>query len=58
MQAAKGAGFSVAGMPPSLAARGGYSAMDWRFDGFGPGNLTWRRLKSMVDALAQKQDGA
>jgi len=49
MEAAKAAGITTAGMPPSLSARGGFSAMDWRFDGFGAGSLTWKRLKSMTE---------
>lgn len=51
MEAAKGAGLYVAGVPPSLAARGGYSAMDAGFDGFGAGGgLTWRRLRSILQS--------
>ena len=53
MEDAKGAGVLTAGVPPSLAARGGYSAMDAHFDGFGAGGgLTWRKLKGMLDARA------
>lgn len=51
MQAAKGAGLYTAGVPPSLAARGGYTAMDASFDGFGPGGgITWRKLKFILEA--------
>lgn len=51
MEAAKGAGMMVAGVPPSLAARGGYAAADAMFDGFGAGGgLTWRKTKAMLDA--------
>ena len=51
MEAAKGVGMLVAGVPPSLAKRGGYSAMDAGFDGFGAGGgLTWRKVKAMVEA--------
>ena len=51
MVAAKGAGMLVAGVPPSLAKRGGYEAMDAGFDGFGSGGgLSWRKLKSILAA--------
>ena len=50
MEAGKGVGMLVAGVPPSLAARGGYSAMDSGFDGYGAGGgLTGRKLKIMLD---------
>jgi hypothetical protein len=53
MEAGKGAGMMTAGVPPALAARGGYTAMDARFDGIGAGGgLTWRKLKGMLDARA------
>lgn len=51
MESAKGAGLYTAGVPPSLAARGGYTAMDSSYDGFGAGSgLTWRRLKSILES--------
>lgn len=55
MEAAKGAGLMTAGVPPSLAKRGGYGkAMDAGFDGFGPGGgLTWRKLKAMMQSRQQ-----
>lgn len=51
MEAGKGAGMLVAGVPPSLAARGGYAAANAMFDGFGSGGgLTWRKAKAMMEA--------
>lgn len=51
MESAKGAGLFTAGVPPSLTARGGYTAMDASFDGFGAGGgLTWRRLSRALDS--------
>ena len=56
MSAAKSCGVLVAGVPPSLAKRGGYSAMDAGFDGFGAGGgLTWRKAKIMLDARKNKE---
>lgn len=55
MEAAKAAGLYTAGVPPSLTARGGYSAMDVGFDGFGAGGgLTWRKLKSKMMRTANE----
>lgn len=49
MESAKMAGLKTFGVPPSLAARGGYTAMDAGFDGFGAGGgLTWRKLKAIL----------
>lgn len=57
MEAAKAAGMYTAGVPPSLTARGGYSAMDVGFDGFGAGGgLTWRKLKSKMMKKADEKD--
>lgn len=51
MESAKTAGMLAAAVPPSLAARGGYTAADVSFDGFGPGGgVTWRKLKAMLQA--------
>lgn len=51
MECAKGAGLFTAGVPPSLTARGGYTAMDASFDGFGAGGgLTWKRLSRALDS--------
>lgn len=55
-EGAKSAGLFVAGVPPSLAARGGYSAMDVKFDGMGPGGLTWRKLKSLLENRLAQDD--
>lgn len=49
MSSAKSAGLYTCGVPPSLQARGGYTAADGLFDGFGAGGgLTWRRLQSKL----------
>lgn len=57
MEAAKGVGMLVAGVPPSLAARGGYSAMDAGFDGFGAGGgLTWRKAKAMLESKKKREE--
>lgn len=54
MSAAKSAGLLVAAVPPSLAARGGYESADAQFDGFGAGGgVTWRKLRSMLEAKPQ-----
>jgi hypothetical protein len=51
MEAARGAGLLVAGVPPSFAARGSFAAADAAFDGFGSGSgLSWRRLAAMLEA--------
>lgn len=56
MESAKGAGMFTAGVPPSLAARGGYTAMDAGYDGFGAGGgLTWRRLNSILDSRMKSE---
>ena len=49
MQAAAAVGIFTAGVPPSLAKRGGYAAMQAGFDGFGPGGgVTYRKLQGMM----------
>ena len=51
MSSAKSAGLFTCGVPPSLQGRGGYTAADGIFDGFGAGGgLTWRRLESKLAA--------
>lgn len=55
MRTGQAAGLFVAGVPPSFAARGGYDAADAIFDGYGAGNLTWRKVKAMIDAKKAKQ---
>jgi len=38
------------GVPPSVSMRGGFSAADAIFDGFGAGGgLTWRKARLMLD---------
>lgn len=57
MEAAKTAGLMAAAVPPSLAARGGYSAADASFDGYGAGGgVTWRKLKAMMQARAAEAE--
>ena len=60
MSAAKTLGMVVAAVPPSLAARGGYScSSDAQFDGFGAGGgVTWRKLRLMLEARRQQQQQA
>lgn len=56
MEAGKSVGMLTLGVPPSVAARGGFSAADALFDGYGPGGgLTWHKAKIM---LAKKQQQA
>lgn len=51
MECAKGAGLFTAGVPPSLTARGGYTAVDASYDGFGAGGgLTWKRLSRALES--------
>jgi hypothetical protein len=55
MEAGKGVGMFVAGVPPSLAQRGGFAAADASFDGFGAGGgLTWRKAKAMLESKNKK----
>jgi hypothetical protein len=50
MSSAKGAGLYTCAVPPSLQARGGYTAADGMYDGFGAGGgLTWARLQRRLD---------
>jgi len=54
MSSAKSAGLFTCGVPPSLQGRGGYTAADGIFDGFGAGGgLTWRRLSKSLAARRQ-----
>ncbi|KAI7835411.1 hypothetical protein COHA_010685 [Chlorella ohadii] len=60
MEAGKSAGMLTLGVPPSVAQRGGFSAADALFDGYGPGGgLTWHKAKLMLqkhqDKLAAAQ---
>ncbi|KAG7671940.1 hypothetical protein Ndes2526B_g07123 [Nannochloris sp. 'desiccata'] len=55
MEAGKGVGMFVAGVPASRGKRGGYSAADGSFDGFGAGGgLTWRKAKTMLESKNKK----
>lgn len=50
MSSAKGAGLLTCAVPPSLQARGGYTAADGMYDGFGAGGgLTWGRMLRKLD---------
>lgn len=49
MEAGKSVGMLALGVPPSVAMRGGFSAADGIFDGYGPGGgLTWHKAKLML----------
>jgi len=51
MSSAKGAGLFTCAVPPSLQARGGYTAADGMYDGFGAGGgLTWSRVQRQLEA--------
>lgn len=60
MEAARGAGQYCVAVPPSLSARGKFSAADVQFDGFGPGGgATWPRVKAqLLQRLEQRQQQA
>lgn len=50
MEAVKSVGMLALGVPPSVAMRGGFSAADAIFDGFGPGGgLTWKKAKLILE---------
>jgi beta-phosphoglucomutase-like phosphatase (HAD superfamily) len=56
MEAGKGVGMFVAGVPASRGKRGGFSAADGSFDGFGAGGgLTWRKAKTMLESKNKKK---
>lgn len=56
MEAGKGVGMFVAGVPASRSKRGGFSAADGSFDGFGAGGgLTWRKAKTMMESQNKKK---
>ncbi len=47
------------GVPPSVAMRGGFSAADAIFDGFGAGGgLTWRKARLILDRRNAQQGSA
>lgn len=55
-EAGKSAGMLTLGVPPSVAMRGGFSAADGIFDGYGAGGgLTWRKARIMHEKHAEKQ---
>jgi hypothetical protein len=57
MEAGKGVGMWVAGVPPALFKKGGFGAADATFDGFGSGGgLTWRKAKAMVESKNTKRN--
>jgi hypothetical protein len=59
MESAAAVGVFNAGVPPSFAGRGGYSAMDAGFDGFGRGGgVYWEKVKLMARSKQAKQGGA
>ena len=48
-------GMLTLGVPPSVAMRGGFSAADAIFDGFGAGGgLTWRKARLILDKRNEK----
>jgi hypothetical protein len=48
-EAAKSAGMLALAVPPNVASRGGFSAADAVFDGYGAGGgLTWRKAKLLL----------
>jgi beta-phosphoglucomutase-like phosphatase (HAD superfamily) len=56
MEAGKSAGMLTLGVPPSVAQRGGFSAADAIFDGYGPGGgLTWHKAKLMLQKHQDRQ---
>lgn len=58
MVSAAAVGIFNAGVPPSFAGRGGYSAMDAGFDGFGRGGgVYWEKVKLMSRSKQAKQGG-
>lgn len=55
-EAGKTAGMLTLGVPPSVAMRGGFSAADGIFDGYGAGGgLTWRKAKLMLQKMQAGQ---
>ncbi|PSC67069.1 haloacid dehalogenase-like hydrolase domain-containing protein [Micractinium conductrix] len=51
----KSVGMLTLGVPPSVAMRGGFSAADAIFDGFGAGGgLTWRKARLILDKRNEK----
>ncbi|KAL4437025.1 hypothetical protein ABPG75_004164 [Micractinium tetrahymenae] len=59
MEAGKSVGMLALGVPPSVAMRGGFSAADAIFDGFGAGGgLTWRKARLMLHRRNQQQASA
>lgn len=58
-EAGKGVGMLTLGVPPSVALRGGFSAADGIFDGYGPGGgLTWQKAKRMLETQQGHQGKA
>lgn len=56
MEAGKSVGMLSLGVPPSVAMRGGFSAADAIFDGFGAGGgLTWRKARLILDRRNEQQ---
>lgn len=59
MEAGKSVGMLALGVPPSVAMRGGFSAADAIFDGFGAGGgLTWRKARLILDRRNAQQGSA
>lgn len=55
-EAGKSVGMLSLGVPPSVAMRGGFSAADAIFDGFGAGGgLTWRKARLILDRRNEQQ---
>lgn len=58
-EAGKSVGMLALGVPPSVAMRGGFSAADAIFDGFGAGGgLTWRKARLILDRRNAQQGSA
>ena len=58
-EAGKSAGMLALGVPPGVASRGGFSAADAIFDGYGAGGgLTWAKANLILNKRRQQQQGS